>query len=789
MKRPLLWVAVSFAIGAALATASAGDWSFLPGLVAIAGVIVTLGGRYDRRFFLVGVIVLFCAAGMLRSNIGRPNPAGDSFSHWIEVEAPEFVTIHGRVRGSELFTPGDDYLQCVVDVESIEHRGQRQSIGGRVLVRWNAANRPIFFGDFISILGTPTVMLSPVNWDVHSLEDSLRRRGIHAAVRCRGGIALSDYEPGSRMHPFNMAGHFRHALSKRLSKAVPEFAQAFIFAVWLGDKSHLTRDQHDSFVRSGTAHILAVSGVHTSIVFVTVSFVLGRFIRIARYRAIFIMVSIAVFALTAGARAATIRAAIMIAVYVLADVFDRERDAPTALSIAGFLFLLWDPTLLLDGGAQLSFLSLASILLFSDRLSARIPIGIVPIRQAIATTLSVQLLPLPVAASMFHLIPRFAPFANLIVVPLLGIVLWLCLITSVTAFLSPPLALIFGHAAGGVVFVIQAIAEFTAALPFSTQSMTRPTTIAAILYWMALAVGIVRSRFDLRRRAVAVVALLFLSFVFWRPIGLPAQVRILDVGHGDAAIVRSSSGDIAVIDGGDRSEYVDMGARVVIPSLSAMGSSHIDYLFVSHSDSDHLGGLITVVDRMSVGRVVMGPADPDNTVEEEFIALCERRRIPIVRASHGDQYRLGESNFTVLHPPKDWPGTHSRNDLSLVIRLDWEGPAVLFTGDIEDAAERTLARQPVRTPILKAPHHGSDSSSSASFIEAVAPEIVLISAGDSRRRISNPGAVIDRYREAGVQIWQTSQSGGLSLRATPTGVQVEGARHERGYPGTSAGSP
>jgi len=766
-----------------------GQWSFIAPILAVLGMAVAMAGGYDRRLFIFGMAVLFCAAGMFRWDVSRPDAAGDPFSRWIAAEAPEFVTVEGRVQQSELFAGGDDYLAFVVEADAVHYRGYRRAVSGLLLVRWNAAHRPVFVGDSVTVRGEPTVLLSPVNWNVHSNEDSLRRSGIHSMIRCRGGSALTDYKQGSRWSPFNTLGRFRHALSDRLSNAVPESARAFVFAVWLGDRSHLSRNQQDSFVRSGTAHILAVSGVHVSIVFVTVSFVLGRFIRVARYRAIFIMVAVAVFALTAGARVATIRAAMMIAVYVMADVFDRERDAPTALSIAGFVFLLWEPELLFDGGAQLSFLSIASILLFCDRISGFIPWFNAPVRQAIATPIAVQLLPLPVAAGMFHLIPRYALFANLIVVPLLGIALWLCLITSVTAFVSPPLALLFGHATAAVAYAIQWIAEKTAALPFSTQSITKPTAIAAFLYWSALGVTVVRLRLERRHRAVVAAALLFGSFIFWRPFAVPAQLRVLDVGHGDASVFHAGDGSVAVIDGGDHSEYVDMGSRVLIPTLSSLGVSHIDYLFVSHSDRDHLGGLTAVVNRMSVGRVIMGPADPDNADEQSFLTICAEREIPVVRAFRGKRFRLGSSVFSVLHPPEAWHGPHSRNDLSLVLRLDWEGPRVLFTGDIEEAAERLLSRQDVRAPILKAPHHGSDSSSSRAFIEAVDPRIALISAGNTGSRVSNPQAVIDRYGQAGVDVWRTNRSGGLWLRPSRDGIWIKGARPARGYPGASIEGP
>ena len=195
--------------------------------------------------------------------------------------------------------------------------------------------------------------------------------------------------------------------------------------VWLGDRSGLTPDDYARYVDTGTSHILAISGIHVSIVFVTATAFLEALTSTRRRASVLALLLVWLFALMAGGRAPALRAAIMFTMYVLADFARRERDAPTALSIAALMFTLWRPDILFDAGFQLSFLSVASILLFLPHFSSvleRVPYYL---RQPLAMPVAVLVLPLPMAAYHYNSISLAAPLANLMVVPLLGAGLWL----------------------------------------------------------------------------------------------------------------------------------------------------------------------------------------------------------------------------------------------------------------------------------------------------------------------------------------------------------------------------
>jgi competence protein ComEC len=495
------------------------------------------------------------------------------------------------------------------------------------------------------------------------------------------------------------------------------------------------------------------------------------------------MAAVFLFALAAGARLPSMRAALMIALYLSAGLVRRDPDAPTALSIAALIFLAVRPVLLLDTGFLRSFASVASILLFADPLARRMRALPRLLREPLGTSVSVQLLPFPIAIHAFHVLPVAAPLANLVVVPLLGVALWLCFLTSVLGFAAPPLALLTGHALAPVVWGIRAAADTVARMPFAHMTLTSPATPAAVLYWAALACVFRAGTHRTRRAPWAAGAVLTAAgtVLLWNPWQPAPSVDFLDVGHADAALVRTAGGDTVLIDGGVRSAFRDDGAYVIAPFLHARHVRRVDYLVATHAESDHMGGLLHVVERVPVGCVLLSAATPAPEKERPLLDRCAARGIPVRRMARGDTLDLRGARLEALHPPADWDGGRSINDYSLVLRLAWDGPSVLFAGDVEIPAERLLAAADCRAAVLKVPHHGSATSSSEGFLRAVAPAHAVISTRASGRGAAVAPAVERRFAELGITIWRTDHHGGLRLAERGGQWVFEGARTARGY--------
>ncbi len=791
--RPLVWVATAFVLGAWLAARGLLPGFVVPFTLASAGLLAaTLLSRRSMRgvnpWPIAPICIAICGAAALYWNARHQAPPGDPLSR-LAVTLPENLPLEleGVVRSAEIVLPIDDYTQVLVDVDRIQipARGVDTSVSGGLLVRWSNPDRALFAGDRVAIRGTVELDLSRINPSTPSYEDYLRRHGVHSAVRVRGPLGITLLETAPAWQPMAAISRFRNDLAHRLAAVMPESAMPFVLTVWLGDRQRTDSAEYEAYVHSGTAHILSVSGVHTAIIWATLRLILGVVFGGSRprLRGIISMTSVFLFALMAGASVPSLRAAAMVAIYVLADVFDREPDAPTALSLSALGFIGYDPDNLFDASFQLSFLSIASILLFTKPIETRLIALPQWLRVNLATGIAVQFLPLPIALSIFGVFPIVAPLVNLLVVPLLGIVLWLSFLTSFFALIRFPADILFAHATAFPIHAIKILATWSASVPAFRPLLSAPSTLAIVAY--CVAVACLFMALTARRRPVWIagtLAAFVATFALWTPLRLPAEVVFLDVSHGDATFVRSPGGDTMLVDAGNRSEYGDTGQRVVAPFLRSNHVKRLDYVVITHDDLDHIGGIPYVLRHYDVGTVCVAPFVTGSELETEVKRICAERGIPIRVLARGDALSLAGAQAEVLHPPRDNPG--SNNDNSIVLRVTWPGLNVLLTGDIEIDAERRLAETNCDTDILKIPHHGSQTSSSRLLLNATTPIDAIVSTGRRPGGKVLRESVLSRYKELGIRVHRTDYHGGIRIRASDNAVpfHVESARDLRGYP-------
>lgn len=790
VNRPLVWVAAALIAGIYYA----GNGWAIPIILALGpcltGIALCLVRRYSHMD-RAAVCLAFFTAGVLLWEARHGDRSGDALSRFSLERPGAALTLEGVVRESDALLPRQEYTRVILDVDRVDAADVSYNVAGGVVVRWNNPAHPVFTGERVRATGTLAHELSPVNHGIYDVEDYLRARGVHSELRLRGDKLARLESPSWSLRYW--LSRFRQHEALVFSRTVPADTLPFVLAVWLGERSQLAEQERDSYTLSGTAHILSVSGVHMAIVYMSASFVLGIFMRRSRARTFCGMLLVLLFALLTGARIATVRSAIMILVYLAADLFEREPDAPTALSLSGILLLCANPGNLYDSGFLLSFVSVASLLLFSPQVELWLERLPWLLRRPLAPTLSVQLLPFPLAAHFFHVLPLGAPFANLLVIPILTVVLWLCAAVTVIAWLLPPFAVVFGHALFLCVEAIRWVTHTVSEAGWLHSAITSPTPIAAV-FFLAAALGLLAPATKRRWIKPGIVAAIFLcSCLSWRPAVLPTGMDFLDVGHADAALVRTPDGTTFLIDGGDRSDYIDMGTRVVLPFLYANHTPRLDYVVMTHPDHDHGGGLYRVIERMPVGALLLGPEPSGRQLENDLIALCQRRGVTVRRLQRGDTIACGDALLETLHPPANRDVGERLNDNSLVLRFTWPGMSAVFAGDVETPGERLIAAAPCSADVLKVAHHASDTSSSAPFLRAVAPKYAVISTRTTGKLRAASPHVLGRLEQIGAQVWRTDWHGGVRIRHGQEGLIFEGSRIVRGYrpegnaPGKSGG--
>ncbi|MCC6143750.1 MAG: ComEC/Rec2 family competence protein, partial [Candidatus Hydrogenedentes bacterium] len=359
MNRPVLIVAIGFTGGLYLVSLAQAN-NVSPGLfVCLGSALAALAyfrGLPGRAHGVTAMLAAFAAIPVWMAH--PPAADGDGLYRRALEAGQSRVTLDVEVLTTDVFLPSTDYLRFTAAAVAVSPTAWKDT-AGHILVRWTQPTFAILPGDRLRLEGRLDPSLGSVNFGISGQEESWRRRGVHSTLRLRGdGVTRVSSNPLALAH---WVGRLRQWQADQFTRIVPETTLPFVLTVWLGERSPYTESTGDHYVASGTAHILAVSGVHMAIVYASISQFLRLFVKRRRLRTGLVMFGIVAFAFLAGARLPSLRAAAMFAIYCIAALLDREPDAPNALSIAAILLLLITPALIYDAGCLLSFASVASI--------------------------------------------------------------------------------------------------------------------------------------------------------------------------------------------------------------------------------------------------------------------------------------------------------------------------------------------------------------------------------------------------------------------------------------------
>lgn len=612
-----------------------------------------------------------------------------------------------------------------------------------------------------------------------------RRRGVRAAFQVD---AVHERAP-----PRGLLAA-RAALRSGVTAGLDARSAGLQQAITLGLR-HDLGELRASFAAAGMAHVLALSGLHVGVLALAVGVVarpLGR----RRAGAVVLGVTCLYVALV-GPGPSVVRAAIMVGVVVVARLAELP-SAPlgAALALAAALCLLVAPAWVGDLGFVLSFASVAGIAALSGPLlrwarHAPRARGRARHRAALwragrwtvaglATSGAAQAATASVVAGGFGGLPLLAPLVNLAAVPLASALVPLGALAGLAGLLHPTLAGAVNALVRPLATALLALAEVAARQPTLPWGAVGPEGHALAV--CALAAAALALHRVLRWRSAALVVVLAGAAAWWLPDphGVP-EVVVLDVGQGDAIVVRLGRGAALLVDaGGVTFGGSDLGARVVVPALRALGVWRLPIVVATHADLDHVGGMPAVLEAFAVGELWIGHPEPQRPAWQAVEATARRSGIPIREVRRGEHALLGDVRIDVLHPTFEPFGEGNADSVALL--LSHRGaPWLLLLGDVPASVERDLAVPP--TPLLLAPHHGSATSTGSDLLRAAQPEVVVVSVG--RNRYGHPAAsVVQRLTAAGVPFLTTLDHGALRSHPSRACVRPELSRPGAAVPGT-----
>lgn len=776
---------------------------FLFALVYTAG---TVSGMYGRGFgflafaiLLVALVAECVAANGNLSGVGRivvlfiltssavftlaqcryasVDEKRDSYMQYMTDE--KSVIVWGKIYKTEYkyFSYRYYMTDCVVQPEDGKAYGRKISCGDVVVY---CDSKSAQLGDYMKAYGKIGLFKSATNEGEFDRARFYRSQGIDFSVKA------DDIKTSAGKHAwyYHRLEKLRDTLSASLLSVTDETTAGVLSSMLLGDKSYLDDEIKDLYQVSGISHILAISGLHISIVGMAFYKLLRK--RRVSYTAAFICSGALIlsYAVMTGNAVSTRRAVGMFILTMLAAALGRCADMLNSLGIM-VIYLLWDNPMVLG---YAGFVFSASAILAIGIVT---PVMSMPKGEKFWASVSIQLPMLPVVAMNYYELPLFAVFVNLVVIPALPVIFISGLLASVAGCVGVMPGKVLVFPAFAVLKLYELLCGLVMKLPGASVITGAPDGYRIFLFYAVMSGFLVA--FSLKKRALerglkekrpilysvqrAVCTAVLLAILLVKP-KTAAQLDILDVGQGDGIFYRFESGTCIFIDGGslDRKQ---LGENVILPFLKYNGVQGISYWFVSHADSDHISGLSEVIDSgYTIEHIVVAEAAAKEEAMDELLFKAKEAGIDICFMSKGDSIEINDASGSrdTANEETDvimclYPGTadtaSDRNDMCLVLKLTDGAFSGIFGGDISAEVEKELVAgygKELSVDFYKANHHGSKYSGSAEWIEALSPRWAAVSCAAENRYGHPADEAMERLTDVKCRIFYTMQSGQIKYK-------------------------
>lgn len=783
---PLLLPLCLFVAGIAAAVSFS---LLLPGQLAVCATLPFLFIRSRILFSIALCLALFVAGNLLIQPTLQKNRETTRFLAVNETKLLQVTAVivnrpEAREGGYRLVIRPEKIAATAMPERTIKPEGL-------LLLRIGTGGDSLASGDRISFQGKLTV---PRNFGTPGEFDSERFYQLKHIVATTYVKSSADIKTAGQAGGFRLQRHFdltAGAIGRFIMSRLPGSEGGIIKALLIGDMADIPQQLKDQYSRTGVNHILSISGFHIGIIALAlfqIWFAISRLFPVmllyCNFRRFALLASIPLiiyYLFLSGGAPATARSVIMLCLLTLGLCIERETDPVNTLTLAAFGLLLLNPANLYTISFQLSFLALWGLITITPLLTppCREKLGgwgyhLVLFAAASTAAVAVTLLPV---AYYFQQTSLSGIVSNFFIVPLLG---YGAVVSGFAAapfiWLFPALAGYILSFAGALTSVANRIIALLSTIP--TLPVFLPTTAdITILLLALLAITIVRS--SPVRSATLLTVPLFLVVLHQAPQAandFSLRIDFLSVGQGESTLITFADGRTMLIDGGGtfRESGWDVGRQLLLPALRKIGVTRIDYLVLTHSHPDHLQGVKSVAEQLPVGEFWESGLNNG----EEYWQLREilaKRSIPAkVLNSASAPIQIAGTKLRCLYPLYRQEPVTSMNETSLTLRLDSGSFSALFCGDIGFETEaRLLARKSnLRATLLKVPHHGSRFSTGPYFLDAVAPDIALISAGYNNSFGLPSPETLEQFAAKNISIYRTDLDGTISLNLPRNGEKL-----------------
>ena len=708
----------------------------------------------------------------------------------------------------------DSYNKYIV--KTIHNSSIKNSTNTKIIAYINK-NIKLVPGDIVKISGEFNKGQTKRNYGGFDYRSNLKQKKIYGIVYVNT-ISVLD----KKIDIYSIIGTIKNSIINKTNLLYKNEENGFLKSILLGESEELDDEIKEYFRKSSLSHILAISGMHISYIVLAFKFVLEKTLKRKKLENRIIVIFLMLFSIFTGLKPSCIRACFMYSFILICENIHIKNSVYTNLLLSFIILILLNPYNIFSVGMWLSFMGTIGIILFSNLfykiLKKRIRNNIenkyvlkafLYVTNLLAISFSAQILIIPIMIYVFNTISLSFFISNIFSSLLIGLVLILGFLSIIISYIFYPISKSISYLETFLIKLLIIISKQCSQIPLSNIKVVTPNIILIIIYYLIIVLIIyyynkkrflflkmfltilkiketrknknkiiIKTLIEKSHKLVIIICILLLMtnlFNFDRKL----NIYFVDVGQGDCTVIKTPSGKIIIIDGGDGgngSKY-DYGKNVVLPYLLDRKINKIDYLIISHFDSDHVGGLLTIIKEFKIDKVLISKQGVSSENFEIFKNIVKEKKVIVMTVGKGDVLKIEKDLYLdILWPNSlDLIEENVLNNNSIVCKLRYKNFSILFTGDIEEIAEKRIIEEYnsnlniLNSAVLKAGHHGSKTSSTQNFIEAVNPQIVLIGVGENNKFGHPNESVIERLELLGSKIFRTDKMGEIIINVDSNG--------------------
>ena len=607
----------------------------------------------------------------------------------------------------------------------------------------------INYGDLIYLEGKLEIPKIATNYKGFDYRQYLKTKKIQ-------GIVIADnVKILKAKYKNNLIYQMQKKIKVIIKEKLPSETGDLLLAILLGDKKDLSEQIQINFKNSNLSHMLAVSGAHVSYIIIGLTYITQNSIMGKRKARVFCIFFLIIFMAITNFTPSVTRACIMAILTLVSEILYKKADIYTNISISALIILLYNPYSLLDLGFKLSFGGTIGIVIFMRFIKKKQeePKLLNYIKQMALVSICANIIIIPIIMNNFNTVSLTFLVSNILASPILAIIVIVGFSIIIISIISHSLSNLLVFWLNPILNLLIKISSFCSKLPFAKILVVTPYIFNIIFYYTIILylVNYNELKQFIKKETVILLSIILIlsNFIFYI---LPQDLKIyfIDVGQGDSTLIVTPSKKTILIDGGG-SESFDVGEKVLLPYLLDRRIRKIDYIMISHFDTDHCKGIFTVIENLKVKNIIISKQAEKSENYKKFKEIVANKKINIILVKAGDKIKIDKYiYFKILFPTEKLIMQNPLNNNSIVSQLNYKSFKMLFTGDIEEMAEKeilNLQKDKLKSTILKVAHHGSNTSSTQEFINSVKPELALIGVGKNNTFGHPSECVVEKLRD------------------------------------------